>query len=130
MKVIGILTHEHGCSRESEFLSAADTSGSKNGIQALASAVSYGRRYTTKDLLLIVTKKEDDDGRKAGQIEAPEGYQDWRDDLDALVTGGCTWAALEAAWKASKDEYRRFITKTEKHTVESWKKKTKAVASA
>jgi hypothetical protein len=43
IKVIGILTHEQGYSRESEFLGAADTSGNKNAIQALGSAVSYGR---------------------------------------------------------------------------------------
>lgn len=129
VRVVGILTHEKGHSRESSFEAAADQSGSKNGIQAFGSSVEYGRRYTTTDLLNIVTRKADDDGRKAGQIEAPEGYQNWRDDIDAMVTGGCTWAELERAWKASSDAFRRYITKTEKHTVEAWKKKTTAVRS-
>src|SRR4051812_23812986 len=48
VKVVGILTHREGHSRQSEFLSGADASGSKNAIQGLGSAVAYGRRYTTK----------------------------------------------------------------------------------
>jgi hypothetical protein len=44
VKVIGILTHEEGHSRESEFMSAADKTGSKNDVQALGSATEYGRR--------------------------------------------------------------------------------------
>ena len=44
VKVIGILAHSAGHSRQSEFMSAADTSGSKNAIQALGSAVMYGKR--------------------------------------------------------------------------------------
>src|SRR5262245_22092844 len=61
VKVIGILTRGTHA-RRSEFQAGADQSGSKNAIQALASSVSYGKRYTTKDLLCIVTRGEDDDG--------------------------------------------------------------------
>jgi len=39
-----------------------DTSGSKNGVQAVASSVSYGKRYTAGLLLNITTTGEDDDG--------------------------------------------------------------------
>lgn len=81
VKVIGILTHEQGFSRESEFLSAADASGSKNAIQALGSSVSYGRRYTVKDLLNIATRAEDDDGKKGGKpVPIP------RSDADTVIT--------------------------------------------
>jgi hypothetical protein len=65
IKVVGILTHRDGHERRSEFLASADQTGSKNAIQALGSSNSYGRRYTTKDLLNIVTKEEDDDGKKS-----------------------------------------------------------------
>jgi hypothetical protein len=67
VKVVGILTHREGHAQESEFLSEADQSGSKNAIQALGSAVSYGRRYTVRDLLNIVTRGQDDDGQRANQ---------------------------------------------------------------
>src|SRR6185295_6009416 len=50
-----------GHERTSEFLADADTSGSKNAIQARGSAVSYGHRYTTKDLLNITTREAADD---------------------------------------------------------------------
>jgi hypothetical protein len=61
IKVIGILSHRSGHTERDEFIAAADTSGSKNAIQALGSTRSYGQRYTTIALLNIATR-EDDDG--------------------------------------------------------------------
>lgn len=129
VKVIGILTHEQGYSRESEFLGAADTSGNKNAIQALGSAVSYGRRYTTKDLLNIVTKEEDDDGRKsdAKQKAEPEGYTAWVKHIDTLVEKGATRVELNAAWETSEANFRNYLSANERHRLEEWKKKAKAV---
>jgi hypothetical protein len=75
VKVIGVLSHDAGHARESEFMSDADPSGSKNAIQGLGSAVSYGRRYTTIDLLNITSRGQDDDGQtseKGKQPEAPK----------------------------------------------------------
>lgn len=124
VKVIGILTHEQGFSRESEFLGSADTSGNKNAIQALGSAVSYGRRYTTKDLLNIVTKHEDDDGRKADtKTVEPEGYEKWVDEMDAFVLDGCTKKALDEKWFAAPESFRKYIATTDRSHVEGWKKK-------
>lgn len=130
VKVVGVLTHRDGHCEESEFQAAADQTGSKNAIQALGSSVSYGRRYTTNDLLCIVTRKQDDNGAKSEIATAPEGYGDWVDDMDALVIGGCTLPELERAWKESKDDFRRYMAKTEKHRVEGWKKRAKAVSHA
>ncbi|WP_185835578.1 ERF family protein [Pseudomonas aeruginosa] len=39
----------------------ADTSGNKNAVQAVASSVSYGKRYTAGALLNFTTHGEDDD---------------------------------------------------------------------
>ena len=113
VKVIGILTHREGHSRQSEFLSAADTSGSKNPIQALASAVSYGKRYTTKDLLCIVTRGEDDDAEKAGQKPtepAPDGYEPWLATLDGVASEGM--ASFSTAWNKSNPAFRQFLART------------------
>lgn len=99
VKVIGILTHAEGHARTSEFLSAADQTGSKNAIQALGSTVTYGKRYVTKDLLCIVTREEDDDGSASEtreQPEAPEGFQDWLDNLTAAADEG--WDQFKKAW--------------------------------
>lgn len=114
VKVFGILTHEQGHARQSEFLSAADKTGSKNDIQALASAVSYGKRYTCNDLLCIVTRGEDKDGegtsRKQQTEPAPIGYDDWLGDFQAVADEG--YARLEAAWKASPAAFRAYLQRT------------------
>lgn len=130
IKVIGILTHEDGHERRSEFLASADQTGSKNAIQALGSSNSYGRRYTTKDLLNIVTKEEDDDGKKAGAPVEPKGYADWLAHMVKLVDGGCNRLALNAAWESSDPTFTRYLTSVDRALVEDWKKKANAVTKA
>lgn len=113
VKVIGILTHRCGHARRSEFQGTADNTGSKNGIQALGSSVSYGKRYTTKDLLCIVTRDEDDDGAtsdKGKHPEAPVGYDAWFATLEGVASEGM--AAFAPAWNKSKDEYRKYLSRT------------------
>lgn len=130
VKVIGILTHKQGHARRSEFLSAADQTGSKNAIQALASTVSYGKRYTTKDLLCIVTRKEDDDGaksEKAKQPDSPKGYDDWLTDMQSAADEG--WEAMAKAWDASPIPLRAHLTETAPGTLKAMKAKAKAATA-
>jgi hypothetical protein len=107
-RVIAILTHRDGHSRTSEFIAAPDTSGGKNAIQAHGSTMSYGRRYTTLDVLGIVTRDADDDGETATIPEPPAGYAEWVHDLECSSDDGLE--ALQRAWSQSKPEYRRFRT--------------------
>lgn len=134
VKVIGILTHRQGHSRQSEFQAGADQTGSKNAIQALASSVSYGKRYTTKDLLCIVTRHEDDDGEdsdKSKQPEAPDGFDNWYSDLQAVADNGLT--ALEAMW-SQKDgrsiTYKNHLAKTQPKALASLKVKAAKVKAS
>lgn len=113
VKVVGILTHQDGHTRTSEFQSAADTSGSKNGIQALGSAVSYGHRYTTIDLLNLTSRGRDDDGQGtdlAGKPDAPAGYDDWFEEMAATAQEGTS--TLQTAFEQSPLEFRKYLTKT------------------
>lgn len=113
LRVIGILKHRAGHSERSEFQAEADKTGSKNGIQALGSSESYGKRYTTKDLLCIVTRGADDDGAKSEmgkQPDAPEGYDAWLAALEGVASEGM--AAFANAWGKSKQEYRAYLSKT------------------
>lgn len=113
IKVVGILTHQDGHERTSEFLADADTSGSKNAIQARGSAVSYGHRYTTKDLLNITTRGADDDGHTAAPrppTQHPRGYLVWLDTLRQTAMLGLP--ALERCWLASSNEWRRHLVAT------------------
>jgi len=73
IRTVGMLTHRSGHVKMSEFLSPADPSGSKNAIQGIGSTRSYGRRYTTLDLLNIRSRARvdrDDDGQATGAGEA------------------------------------------------------------
>ncbi len=65
IKVSCILTHDQGHSERVTLEAAADTSGLKNHIQAISSAVSYLQRYTLLSVTGMATNDEsDDDGRK------------------------------------------------------------------
>lgn len=58
----GTLKHSEGHSITAEIDLPADTSGSKNAVQAKASTLTYAKRYLLTMLLNIVTKDEDTDG--------------------------------------------------------------------
>jgi hypothetical protein len=60
-----VLFHRAGHSEETTLTGPADTSGNKNAIQAIGSAVTYLQRYTLKAALGLAAS-EDDDGRGAG----------------------------------------------------------------
>ena len=82
--VTGVLSHRDGHSEETTMRLPLDTSGSKNGVQAVGSSVSYGKRYTAAALLNLTSTGEDDDGRAAGQ----GGFitDDQADTIRALAT--------------------------------------------
>lgn len=65
IEVEGVLSHRAGHREMTSLVLPADTSGSKNGVQAVASSVSYGKRYTAGALLNFTTTGEDDDGSSA-----------------------------------------------------------------
>lgn len=130
--ITGVLSHRSGHSERDQFVAKADTSGSKNDIQALGSTRSYGQRYTTIALLNIVTKGEDNDGQTARQrpkpeVKAPAGFYDWWTDMVACADNGTK--ALEDAWTKSKPEYRKHVIATNKGAWEGLKRKASAVQS-
>lgn len=62
------LSHIGGHSVPSKFPVMPDSSGSKNSIQAIGSALSYGKRYSLGAVLGLVFTNEDDDGRATSAI--------------------------------------------------------------
>jgi hypothetical protein len=132
VRVIGVLSHSRGHERRSEFVSAADTSGSKNAVQALGSVNHYGRRYTTSDLLNIVTRNQDDDARRAVSPE-PEGFTEWLDAAREKSKEGL--AALQAFWQtANRDpelrQFAAYLTKTQPNAWNDLKKQAARVGGA
>jgi hypothetical protein len=63
--VTGVLSHRSGHSERTTMKLPADPSGNKNAVQAVASSVSYGKRYTAGALLNLTSHGEDDDAHRA-----------------------------------------------------------------
>lgn len=68
----GTLMHKSGHSKTAEISLPADTSGSKNAIQAKGSTLSYAKRYLLCALLDIIVKDEDDDAQVYGTYPIDE----------------------------------------------------------
>jgi len=66
IRVSCIITHELGHSETVTMSATPDTSGQKNAIQAIGSAVSYLQRYTLLAATGLAAKEYDDDGAKTG----------------------------------------------------------------
>ena len=71
VRVEGVLSHQKGHSERTAITLPSDTGGAKNAVQAVASSVSYGKRYVASALLNITTHGEDDDGQAAGAPGKP-----------------------------------------------------------
>jgi ERF superfamily protein len=71
VRVIGILSHRGGHSEQSAFEGPADASDYRSHVQSLGSTVSYGRRYTTVDLLNLTVLGQDDDGSRSPRPSEP-----------------------------------------------------------
>ena len=75
ISVTAVLTHKGGHSESTTIQLPADSSGNKNPVQAVASSISYGKRYTAAALLNITSHGEDDDAYTAGE---PDDVRHWR----------------------------------------------------
>lgn len=113
IRIVGILSHESGHSEESAFEAPMDKSEYRTDVQSMGSTVSYGRRYTTLDLLNISTRKQDNDGQSAGRPQPPDGYEDWKKQLTDAAGKGST--QFDAAWECSGAEYAAFKTYMANH---------------
>ena len=99
-----IISHREGHSEETTLFAGLDTSGSKNAIQALGSAVTYLQRYTLKAAVGVAAAK-DDDGQEAGQRAEPEQRQPVDNSravlagFDSEIQAASNTAMLQAIWK-------------------------------
>jgi hypothetical protein len=82
ISVTCILSHEAGHSEETTLTGPADTSGSKNAIQAIGSTLTYLQRYSLVQMLGLAAAA-DDDGKAGGNVETVTQKQ--ADDLTDLI---------------------------------------------
>lgn len=76
-----IITHQFGHSERTSLSSAPDTSGAKNAIQAVGSAVTYLQRYTFMAITGLAAQDQDDDGGSPVECLSEKQVAD----LDALI---------------------------------------------
>ncbi|MDI1301984.1 MAG: ERF family protein [bacterium] len=93
--VIGVLTHRAGHKETTSILLPADNSGSKNTVQAIASSISYGKRYTAGCLLNFTSTGEDDDGQSACVVASSLGTL-----LVEKAKAASTTEALTQVWQS------------------------------
>ena len=109
--VTTMLIHKSG-----EWIEAdLEMTAQQNTPQGIGSCITYARRYGLAAMVGVAP--EDDDGNAASQKSTtavskpvaapPAGFAEWLTDIEAVADQGTT--ALQAAWKASKPEYRDHI---------------------
>jgi len=113
------ITHEQGHSEETTLSAAADTTGSKNAIQALGSTISYLERYTLLALTGLATHDIDDDGKTAGAFVKVIGDKELhfiRDNLIALNSTEkqlCAYLKIEKLEDLLMSEYQKAVVAIE-----------------
>lgn len=123
IRIVGILSHRQGHSEESAFEAPMDKSEYRTDVQSQGSTVSYGRRYTTIDLLNITTRKVDNDGATAGRPQPPDGYEAWFTILEGLAPKD-----IEANFGKAKPEFKNYAVKHDKDRYQAVRAKVRARA--
>jgi len=85
VKVTCFLTHDMGYEKSTSLEAPPDTSGGKNGIQAIGSTTSYLERYTFLAMTGLASREQDDDGRSAGKAAVETITEAQAKDLLALI---------------------------------------------
>jgi hypothetical protein len=112
------VSHAGGHSQPYHIDMPADGKGAKGGdvmtrTHATGAAVAYGMRYLLKMIFNVAVGDQDDDGNSASakakktEVQAPAGFEEWLHDLQSAAENGTP--VLSAAWKASKEDYRKYI---------------------
>lgn len=107
------ITHVLGHCEETELSAAADSSGSKNPIQAIGSTVSYLQRYTLLAALGLATYDQDDDA-KSVDVDTISSIE--LSNLTDLITATETdfgrflkWLKVESLESLPKSEYTKAL---------------------
>jgi hypothetical protein len=89
LTVSGVLMHREGHSERTMMELPADTSGSKNAVQAVGSSTSYGKRYVAAALLNLTSRlredRDDDGAAGGGTVRISEAQEMALRDLIAAV---------------------------------------------
>ncbi len=107
------ITHKQGHGESTTLQAPADSTGSKNSIQAIGSTISYLQRYTLLSLTGLATHEQDNDAQSA-PVECIDEKQQ-HEILDNLATMNkdlakfCKAFGIEVLDKLPKDKFNRAI---------------------
>jgi len=124
ISVTCILSHKAGHSEETTLSGPADTSGSKNAIQAIGSTLTYLQRYSLVQMLGLAAGN-DDDGKAAGEGEkitaeqAKEIETRCKAVAEGFDTSFCNYFNIDEITDLPAKDYQRALIaigkKTEQH---------------
>lgn len=101
IKVTCVITHNMGHSEDVSLESTADTSGAKNSIQAIGSAVTYLQRYTLLAATGMAVQDQDDDGVKSDKNVLPDDqFKAFKTRIEAQFTKDKAKAVWQESVKA------------------------------
>jgi hypothetical protein len=98
-----VLTHQRGHSERTVLKAAPDASGSKNSIQAIASAVTYLQRYTLLAATGMAARGTDNDALAAESIDISESLE-WIENARSVDELQKLFAAAYKKAAAAKDK--------------------------
>lgn len=133
MRLLCLVAHKGGHSREYRIDMPADGKGAKGGdvmtrTHAVGAAATYGMRYLLKMVWNVAVGEGDTDGNAPKPTpKEPAGFADWLTDIAASADEG--WAVMEAAWKSSRPEYKEYAPKHYRDRLVELKKKAQAVTA-
>ena len=108
------ITHIMGHSESTTLEAGADTSGGKNGIQAIGSTVTYLQRYTILSLTGLATSESDDDGAGSEAEYISEDQlviiNEYFDVLDVDVKKFKKYMGVEDIGKILASDYNKAIS--------------------
>lgn len=97
-----VLTHSQGHSEETSLTAAPDTSGSKNAIQAIGSAVTYLQRYTLLAATGLAAANSDDDGQAANKVDSR-----WLEERVEWMANCSSMSELQSQFKQAYGEVQK-----------------------
>jgi hypothetical protein len=115
ISVTCVLSHKAGHSEETTLSGPADTTGSKNAIQAIGSTLTYLQRYSLVQMLGLAAAA-DDDGRAGGSGEkitdqqAQEIARLCNEVAEGFDTSFCNYFQIETIADLPAKDYQRALT--------------------
>jgi len=106
------ITHILGHTEETSLSADADSSGSKNSIQAMGSTITYLERYTLLAILGLATHDQDNDAQSVNESIDEKQLHSLRDgliDADAKEAPLCKYLKIEKLEDMAKSDYQKAV---------------------